>query len=100
MDMYNPPHPGAVLKDALENMPITVGEFAAHIGVSRNTLSRILNERAAVTPEMSIRLSQAFGQPTLNIWFKMQNAYDFWHAKQAKRKKVKPLKFASQKVAA
>jgi addiction module HigA family antidote len=100
MEMHNPPHPGAVLKDALESIPITVGEFAAHIGVSRNTLSRILNERAAVTPEMSIRLSQAFGQPTLNIWFKMQNTYDFWHAKQARRKKVKPLKFATQNVAA
>ena len=94
MEMHNPPHPGAVLKDALENMPMTVGEFAEHIGVSRNTLSRILNERAAITPEMSIRLSEAFGQPTANIWFKMQNAYDFWHAQQTRRKKVRPLKLA------
>jgi addiction module HigA family antidote len=93
MEMYNPPHPGAVLKDALEGVPMTVGEFAAHIGVSRNTLSRILNERAAVTPEMSIKLSEAFGQPTASIWFKIQNKYDFWQAKQAKRRKVQPLKF-------
>jgi addiction module HigA family antidote len=92
MQMYNPAHPGAVLKDALEGIPMTVGEFAAHIGVSRNTLSRILNEHAAITPEISIKLSEAFGQPTAEIWFKMQNKYDFWHAKQAKRRKVHPIK--------
>jgi addiction module HigA family antidote len=95
MEMYNPAHPGAVLRDALEGVPMTVGEFAVHIGVSRNTLSRILNERASVTPEMSIRLAEAFGQPTLDIWFKMQNQYDFWHAKQAKRTKVRPIKKAA-----
>jgi antitoxin HigA-1 len=92
MEMYNPAHPGAILKDALEGVPMTVGEFAAHLGVSRNTLSRILNERASVTPEMSIRLAEAFGQPTLDIWFKIQNKYDFWHAKQAKRSHVRPIK--------
>jgi len=90
--MYNPVHPGAVLKDALENVPMTVGEFAAHIGVSRNTLSRILNERAAITPEMSIKLSEAFGQPTPDIWFRMQNKYDFHRAKKSRRTKVRPIK--------
>jgi addiction module HigA family antidote len=92
MEMYNPPHPGAVLKDALDNVPMTVGQFAAHLGVSRNTLSRILNEHAAITPDMSIRLAEAFGQPTASIWFKMQSKYDFWQAKQAKRTKVRPIK--------
>jgi addiction module HigA family antidote len=92
MEMYNPAHPGAVLKDALEGLPMTVGEFAAHIGVSRNTLSRIINERAAITPEMSLKLSEAFGQSTPDLWFKMQNKYDFWHAKQARRTKVRPIK--------
>ena len=57
MEMYNPPHPGRVLKDALEGMPMTVTEFAAHIGVSRVQLSRVVNCRAAITPELSIRLS-------------------------------------------
>lgn len=90
--MYNPAHPGAVLRDVLESVPMTVGEFAAHIGVSRNTLSRILNERAAITPEMSLKLSEAFSQDSPDIWFRMQNQYDFWHAKQAKRKKVRPIK--------
>jgi len=92
MEMYNPAHPGAVLKDILENVPMTLGELATHIGISRNTLSRILNEKAAVTPDVSIRLAEAFGQPTPDIWFKIQNKYDFWHAKQAKRRKVRPIK--------
>ena len=92
MEMYNPAHPGAVLRDVLGNVPMTVSEFAAHIGVSRNTLSRILNERAGVTPEMSMRLSEAFNQDSPDIWFRMQNQYDFWHAKHAKRKKVRPIK--------
>ena len=55
MQMHNPPHPGRILKEALENVPISVTDFAAHIGVARVTLSRVLNERAGVTPEMSIK---------------------------------------------
>ncbi|GGG86159.1 HigA family addiction module antitoxin [Edaphobacter dinghuensis] len=91
MDMYNPPHPGAVIKDILENVPMTLAEFAAHIGVSRNSLSRVLNERAAVTPAMSIKIAEAFSQEQTDIWFKMQNKYDFWQAKQVRRKKVRPV---------
>lgn len=92
--MHNPPHPGAILKDALETIPMSVGEFAAHIGVSRNTLSRILNEKAAVTPGVSIKIAEAFGQPQTDIWFRIQNQYDFWHASQSKRRKIKPLQAA------
>ena len=92
MQMHNPPHPGRIIKEALESVPITVSEFAAHIGVSRVALSRVLNERAAVTPEMSIRISEAFGQDSPEIWFKVQNGHDFWKAMQAKRKKVRALK--------
>lgn len=100
MEMYNPANPRAVLKDALQGVPMTLGEFAAHIGVARSTLSRILSERAAINPEMSLKLSEAFGQPTSDIWFKMQNKYDFWHAKQARRKKVRPLRIAAESSAA
>jgi addiction module HigA family antidote len=76
---------------------MTVTAFAAHIGVSRVTLSRVLNEKAAVTPEMSIRISEAFGQDSPDIWFNIQNDHDFWLASQAKtrRKKVKPLQSAA-----
>jgi addiction module HigA family antidote len=97
MRMYNPPHPGRIIKDAIEALPMTVTAFAAHIGVSRVTLSRVLNEKAAVTPEMSIRISEAFGQDSPDIWFNIQNDHDFWLASQAKtrRKKVKPLQSAA-----
>ncbi len=88
MPMYNPAHPGRVLKDALKGY--SVGEIAAHIGVSRNSLSRVLNEKAAVSAEMSIRLSSALGTSP-DMWFKMQNAYDFWQASKARRKAIQPL---------
>ena len=92
MRMYNPPHPGRIIKEALQNIPISVTDFAAHIGVARATLSRVLNGRAGITPEMSIRISQAFGQGQGDIWYLVQTDYDFWQASQVKRKKIAPLK--------
>ncbi len=89
MPMFDPPHPGEVLKEALNNAPITVTEFAKHIGVARSTLSRVLNGRAGITPEMSIRLSAAFGQDSPDLWFKMQNMYDFWHASRTAGSKLR-----------
>ncbi len=94
MRMHNPPHPGRIIKEAIEALPMSVSGFAAHIGVSRVALSRVLNQRAGVTPEMSIRISEAFGQDSPDLWFKLQGDYDFWHAAKAKagRKKVRPLR--------
>jgi addiction module HigA family antidote len=76
---------------------MSVTGFAAHIGVSRVTLSRVLNERAGVTPEMSIKISEAFGQDSPDIWFNLQNDYDFWQAvnTNARRRKVEPLQSAA-----
>jgi addiction module HigA family antidote len=95
--MHNPPHPGRIIKEAIESIPMSVTGFAAHIGVSRVALSRVLNERAGVTPEMSIKISEAFGQDSPDIWFNIQNDYDFWQASRAKtgRKKVEPLQSAA-----
>jgi addiction module HigA family antidote len=91
--MHNPPHPGRIIKGAIESIPMSVTGFAAHIGVSRVALSRVLNERASVTPEISIKISEAFGQDSPDIWFNLQNDHDFWWAAQARagRKKVDPL---------
>jgi len=91
MQMYSPAHPGLVIKEALESIPMSITQFAAYIGVSRVTLSRVLNGRAGVTPEMSIKISQAFGQEPTDLWFRMQNAHDFWHASRAQHKPVKPI---------
>jgi addiction module HigA family antidote len=97
MRMHNPPHPGRIIKEAIAAIPMSVTGFAAHIGVSRVALSRVLNERAGVTPEMSIRISEAFGQETPEIWFNLQNDYDFWQAAHAKarRKRIEPLQTAA-----
>ena len=99
MEMFNPPHPGRILKEALENIPMTVADFAAHIGVSRATLSRLVNCHAGFTPEMSLRVSEALGQGSSGIWFRMQNAHDFWQASRAKRKKVRPIRINAAKAA-
>lgn len=97
MRMHNPPHPGRIIKEAIEAIPMSVTAFAAHIGVSRVALSRVLNEKAAVTPEMSIRISEAFGQDSPEIWFNLQNDHDFWIAakSRAKNRKIEPLPSAA-----
>jgi addiction module HigA family antidote len=88
MIMHNPAHPGEVLKEHLGK--ISVSEAAAHLGVSRVTLSRILNCKAGISAEMSLRLSEAFGTSP-DLWLKLQVQYDMWKAAQKRRKKVKPL---------
>ena len=79
--IFNPAHPGQVLKDYLGGM--TVKEAAARLRVTRATLSRILNGHAGITAGMSLRLSAALGTSP-EFWLKMQVQYDLWHA----RKKV------------
>ena len=88
MRMYNPPHPGFVLRDYIEGRTVTA--VAQHIGVSRVALSRVLNGKAGISAEMSIKLCEALGTSD-GFWFRMQNAYDLWQAEHVKRKKVKPL---------
>ncbi len=93
--MFSPPHPGKVVQEAIEALPMSVTALAAHLGVSRVTLSRVLNGHAGITADMSIKLSQAFGQGHPGIWFNLQNDYDFWQASQAERRTVQPLKTAA-----
>jgi antitoxin HigA-1 len=92
MEMFNPAHPGEVLKEALAGQNIT--HVAKHIGVSRVTLSRVLNCRGAVTPEMSLRLSAALGTSP-GLWFRMQAVYDLWQASRKKLPKIKSLSKAA-----
>jgi addiction module HigA family antidote len=87
--MHNPAHPGRVLRDYLEGRSVT--EVAKHLGVSRVSVSRVLNEQAGITPDMSLKLSEALGTSP-DFWFKMQAQYDFWQASQKKRKKIAPLR--------
>ena len=86
MKMHNTPHPGEVLKDlCLKPLELTVTQAAAALGVSRKTLSSILNGRAGISPEMSVRLSLAFGT-TAESWMNQQVQYDLWHAERNRQK--------------
>ncbi len=80
--MHNPPHPGEVLRElCLEPMGLTVTAAAEALGVSRKTLSAILNGRAGISPEMAVRLSIAF-DTSAESWLNQQTQYDLWAAEQ------------------
>lgn len=82
MQMYNPPHPGEIIKElCLEPLGLTVTRSAEALGVSRKTLSAILNGRAGISPEMAIRLSMAF-DTSAESWLNQQAQYDLWLARQ------------------
>lgn len=86
--MRPPTHPGAVLReDVLPALQMSVVEAAGHMRVSRQTLHRILAERAAITPEMAVRLGKFCGNGP-GLWLRMQQAFDLWHAEQALRDEV------------
>src|SRR5438034_7945286 len=94
MLMHNPPHPGEVLRElCLEPLGVSVTEAASALGVSRKTLSSILNGRAGVSPEMAVRLSIAFGT-SAESWLNHQTQYDLWHAEQG-RKRLRVMKLAA-----
>src|SRR6185312_12712282 len=86
MKMHNPPHPGEVLRDlCLKPLRLTVTEAARSLGVSRKTLSGILNGRAGISPEMAVRLSLAFGT-SAESWLNQQLQYDLWHAERNQKR--------------
>ena len=86
--MHNPPHPGEVIREfCVKPLGITVTDAAKALGVSRKTLSELLNGHAGITPEMAIRLSIAF-DTTPESWLTQQMQYDLWLAEQ-KRKGLK-----------
>jgi antitoxin HigA-1 len=86
MKMHNPPHPGEVLKTlCLDPLNLTVTEVARSLGVSRKTLSGILNGRAGISPERAVRLSIAFNT-SAESWLNQQLQYDLWHAERSRRR--------------
>ena len=92
MQMYNPPHPGEILRElCLEPLNISVTKAAKALGVSRKTLSAILNGRAGISPEMALRLSLAF-DTSPESWLNQQAQYDLWKAsRKSKNLKVERL---------
>ena len=78
MIMQNPPHPGEIVKmDCLEPLGLSVGRAAEGLGVSKQELSDVVNEKVGISAEMSVRLSKAVGS-TPETWLRMQMAYDLW----------------------
>ncbi len=85
--IFNPAHPGEVLRDYLGEM--SVAEAAERLGITRAHLSRILNGRAGISASMSLRLSAALGTSP-EFWIKMQMQHDLWLAQKAKRPRIRP----------
>jgi addiction module HigA family antidote len=90
--MFNPPHPGKVLREYLGDIDVTTA--AKHLHVSRTTLSRILNGAAGISAVMSLRLSDALGTHA-SFWYDMQAGYDMWQASHKKRPKIERFDIAA-----
>jgi addiction module HigA family antidote len=92
MKMYDPPHPGEVLRElCFEPLGLTITDAGKALGVSRKTVSAIVNGHAGISPEMAIRLSIAFGT-TAESWLAQQIQYDLAQAERSrKRLKVERL---------
>ena len=83
MTMFNPAHPGEILKELIiDALGLTITDTANHLNISRKTLSKVLNARGAITPEMAVRLELVFGKPSADHWLRLQNAYDLWQMRQ------------------
>ena len=96
--MHNPPHPGETLReDVLPALGMSVTDAAEQLGVTRVALSRVLNGRAAISPEMALRLERWLGQDhggRAAVWLGMQSAHDLWNAEKSARhvlKRIKPI---------
>jgi addiction module HigA family antidote len=90
--MFNPPHPGKILRSALGDIDVTTAAKGLH--VARVTLSRILNGSSGISAEMSLRLAAALGTHD-SFWYEMQMDYDMWQAAQKKLPKILPFSKAA-----
>ncbi|HLA26267.1 MAG TPA: HigA family addiction module antitoxin [Syntrophales bacterium] len=83
MTMYNPPHPGEIIREfCVEPLNINVTEAARALGVTRKTFSALLNGHSGISPEMALRLSKVFGR-TPDGWLRLQLQYDLWKTRQS-----------------
>jgi addiction module HigA family antidote len=91
--MKNPPHPGGVvLRECIEPLGLTITNAAAALGVTRTTLSELVNGKRGISPEMAVRLSKVFGG-SAESWLTQQGHYDLAHV-HADRIKLKRLELA------
>jgi addiction module HigA family antidote len=91
MDMKNPPHPGELVGDNLDELRITISNAAKALGISRQQLHNVISGRNSITPEMAVRLEKALGS-TADTWLRMQMNYDLAQVRaRASSLKVKRL---------
>jgi len=81
MPMKNPVHPGKIIKHSIDSSNLSITDTAEWLGVTRQTLSRVINGKTSVSPEMAVRISKAFGS-TPEHWLRMQLAYDMSHLQE------------------
>lgn len=81
MPMHDPPHPGLMVRDSVEAVGWTVTETAEHLGVARNSLSRLLNGRVGISPQMALALER-LGWSNASHWMRLQAAYDLARARR------------------
>jgi addiction module HigA family antidote len=89
-----PAHPGRIIRNHhLERLSMTITDLANVLGVSRKTLSKIVNGRGAITPDMALRLSRAF-DTSPELWLNLQKNFDLWYASNHSEdwKRVRPIK--------
>ena len=96
--MHNPPHPGFTLRDdVLPALNLTVTAAAEQLGVTRPALSRVLNGKAAISPEMALRIEAWLGVKnggSASLWLAQQSAYDLWKARKSIKPKVKHVRIS------
>ncbi len=104
MLMHNPPHPGLTVKRILiEGAKLSVSDAAKALGVGRVTLSKLINKKSGISPEMAVRLSLALNTSS-EMWINMQSMYDLWQAEKKRSalrvrvKKIKNYKIAEQPI--
>lgn len=86
MRMKNPPHPGRIVRqECIDPLGLTITEAASRLGVTRQTLDKLVNGKAGISPEMSIRLSKAFGS-SAEMWLGLQMEYDLAETKTTAHK--------------
>ncbi|MFA5960990.1 MAG: HigA family addiction module antitoxin [Tatlockia sp.] len=77
--IHEPLHPGIIIKDVLiDSTGLTIGDAAGRLGITRTTLSRVLNQHAGVSPEMALRLSKLLNT-SVELWVNLQSQYDIWN---------------------
>ena len=89
MEMYNPAHPGKILKEWIDNK--SVEEIAKRLHIEQNALLRILHGKKSITADFAVRLEELLPDTDAQFWLSLQQQYDLWQAKQRKHEKIIPL---------